>query len=139
MVAVIVPIVLHSTVIVAVIREREESIVPMMVTTVRVVTIIVRAVIRGRIETVVPAAGIAVVATSSVKAAIRVVLTIVRVAISSAHITARKVISSVRAAIRIVPTIAKVAISSARVVIRTVPEVTIKNVLQAIILMPSTA
>jgi hypothetical protein len=139
MVAVIVSIVLHSTVIVAVIREREESIVPMMVTTVRVVTIIVRAVIRGRIETVVPAAGIAVVATSSVKAAIRVVLTIVRVAISSAHITARKVISSVRAAIRIVPTIAKVAISSARVVIRTVPEVTIKNVLQAIILMPSTA
>ena len=139
MVAVIVPIVLHPTVIVAVIREREESIVPMMVTTVRVVTIIVRAVIRGRIETVVPAAGIAVVATSSVKAAIRVVLTIVRVAISSAHITARKVISSVRAAIRIVPTIAKVAISSARVVIRIVPEVTIKNVLQAIILMPSTA
>ena len=138
MVAVIVPIVLHSTVIVAVIREREESIVPMMVTTVRVVTIIVRAVIRGRIEPLVPA-GIAVVATSSVKAAIRVVLTIVRVAISSAHITARKVISSVRAAIRIVPTIAKVAISSARVVIRTVPEVTIKNVLQAIILMPSTA
>ena len=111
----------------------------MMVTTVRVVTIIVRAVIRGRIETVVPAEGIVVVATSSVKAAIRVVLTIVRVAISSAHITARKVISSVRAAIRIVPTIAKVAISSARVVIRTVPEVTIKNVLQAIILMPSTA
>ncbi len=129
--AVIVPIVLHSTAMVAVIREREESFAQTTVTTVRVDTVSAREVIRGiteltvRVTRAVPTT--AKVAISSAKVAIRAVLP-----------TAKAVISAVKVVTNSVPTTVKAAISIAKAVTSHVPLAT-RSAPRATILMPSTA
>ena len=125
MVAVIVPIVLHSTAMVAVIREREESFAPTTVTTVRVDTVSAREVIRGITEAA------ARVAISSAPTTAKAAISVARAVTSSAPITVKAATSSARVVISHAPTIA-------RVVTRTVPAAT-RSALRATILMPSTA
>ena len=142
MAAVSVPIVHPTTVPLAVIKEKEESIAPMMVTTVRVVTVNAREVINAKPEAIVRAEA----TTAMVINHETIVPTTTKGAIVSAKRATSHVPTIAKRATHHVPTTARVAISNAKVatartmVMASAPMAVTRNAPPATtILMPSTA
>ena len=142
MAAVSVPIVHPTTVPLAVIKEKEESIAPMMATTVRVVTVNAREVINAKPEAIVRAEA----TTAMVINHATIVPTTTKGAIVSAKRATSHVPTIAKRATHHVPTTARVAISNAKVatartmVMASAPMAVTRNAPPATtILMPSTA
>ena len=142
MAAVSVPIVHPTTVPLAVIKEKEESIAPMMATTVRVVTVNAREVINAKPEAIVRAEA----TTAMVINHATIVPTTTKGGIVSAKRATSHVPTIAKRATHHVPTTARVAISNAKVatartmVMASAPMAVTRNAPPATtILMPSTA
>ena len=142
MAAVSVPIVHPTTVPLAVIKEKEESIAPMMATTVRVATVNAREVINAKPEAIVRAEA----TTEMVINHATIVPTTTKGAIVSAKRATSHVPTIAKRATHHVPTTARVAISNAKVatartmVMASAPMAVTRNAPPATtILMPSTA
>ena len=149
MAAVSVPIVHPTTVPLAVIKEKEESIAPMMATTVRVVTVNAREVINAKPEAIVRAEA----TTAMVINHATIVPTTTKGAIVSAKRATSHVPTIAKRATHHVPTTARVAISNAKVAISNAKVATARTMVMAsapmavtrnappatTILMPSTA
>lgn len=142
MAAVSVPIVHPTTVPLAVIKEKEESIAPMMATTVRVVTVNAREVINAKPEAIVRAEA----TTAMVINHATIVPTTTKGAIVSAKRATNHVPTIAKRATHHVPTTARVAISNAKVatartmVMASAPMAVTRNAPPTTtILMPSTA
>ena len=142
MAAVSVPIVHPTTVPLAVIKEKEESIAPMMATTVRVVTVNAREVINAKPEAIVRAEA----TTAMVINHATIVPTTTKGAIVSAKRATSHVPTIAKRATHHVPTTARVAISNAKVatartmVMASAPMAVTRNAPPATtLLMPSTA